>query len=88
MLVKGLIHKIVTKDDHPKKSDPLVQKMLSNPLEFMQKCTDKELVYVFPVCQGCLNKVYKGNIEKYRKDLIKSLNAGSLRFEPDDEFGN
>jgi hypothetical protein len=88
MLVKGLIHKVVTKDDYPIMSDPIVQKMLNNPEKFIQESPDIELVYVFPICQGCLNKVYKGKLDKYRKGLLKSLRIGSMRFEPDDGFGN
>jgi len=55
-----------------------LNKLRSNPLLFLQTCTNNELLEIFPIDQKNLNKCFKGNLSKYRKHYIEALKIGAL----------
>jgi hypothetical protein len=78
MIPKNLIPKTINRDSFLPAGNKLVERMRMNPVRFIEKSSDADLIAVFPIPQKMLNKRYKGKLSKYRAGLIDQLRIGSM----------
>ena len=56
----------------------LIEKLRSNPVQFIRTAKQDEILSLFHISQKEMNKNFKGNFEKYRKALLEGLRQGSI----------